>query len=61
MYMYDYISSCGTYALGYCTMCGLYAYVLLGITSHYFASVALSVSVGVCLHGLSLAYEAGQT
>ena len=23
------------------------------------ASVALSVSVGVCLHGLSLAYEAG--
>ena len=36
--------------LGYCTLCGLYAYVLLDITSHYFASVALSVSVGVCVH-----------
>ncbi|KAL4568118.1 hypothetical protein LXL04_023719 [Taraxacum kok-saghyz] len=30
------------YALGYCTLCGLYVYVLLVITSHYFASVALS-------------------
>ena len=41
-------------------MCGLYDYVLsVRITSHYFASVALSVSVGVCLHGLSLVGHAG--
>ena len=59
MYMYDYISLCETSALGYCTMCGLYVYVSLVITSHYFASVALSVSVGVCLHGLSLVGHAG--
>ena len=41
-------------------MCGLYAYVLLDITSHYFASVALSVSVGVgvCMY-LSLVGHAG--
>ena len=48
--------------LGCSTLCGLHVYVLsVRVTSHYFASVALSVSVGVCLHGLSLAYEAGQT
>ena len=40
-------------------MYGLYVYVLLVITSHYVASVALSVSVGVCLHGLSLVGHAG--
>ena len=36
--------------LGCGTLCGLHVYVLLvRITSHYFASVVLSVSVGVCV------------
>ncbi|KAL4562353.1 hypothetical protein LXL04_034555 [Taraxacum kok-saghyz] len=34
-------------ALGYCTLCGLYAYVLLVITSHYLAFVALSSDMRV--------------
>ncbi|KAL4582748.1 hypothetical protein LXL04_007307 [Taraxacum kok-saghyz] len=46
---------------GWLPLAGLDAYVLFGITSHYFASVALSVSVGVCLHVPESSIQSGST